>query len=697
MVSLAAPVGGTMLPPPTPLPKRPTMGLKRDSSHLDTDDEAALSHTTKRLKVEFSDDVEIRIIGDDTDKSFAWVKEKVRAALHSHLAPGEAHDDAEYAKLLQVLGEDAYSSDAPTTNLLKKYILAMGSHISVLGQCSKLVLAVLDLSWLGRDAEFARIYEEFLRVLANTHGKFTMPMMERLVSNFERLPASMGRLPGEDLIDRTTMFERLHEVIGTIILRVPSTSSALLRMLKNQFPNDMSSAKGYLQYQRHMLRLAKEIPEIKGEIMSLIMQRLVDIDVQIQQDIEDLEDDAEERLLQRDHRTPGGAADDDDDSDDDSVSESEMTTTNEEMRLKELRLKVAKMDGTQDLLFEHYQPAFTPKSSPRTNDAYQELLSHFNNFIMPHRSRHAQFLLFHFAQYSSAYSEDFINRFIKRTTDRDVAAPLRLQACAYVASFTARASHLPMHLVQRVFAELGRVMDDLRYMYEPNCHGPDRKMYGMYYAIAQALLYIFCFRWRDLVDPTKLGDMTEEDIIAEQRDLPWIAGVKETLNRNIMSALNPLKVCSPAIVGEFAKIAWHLRFLYVFSLIERNKRVRLGQAPQLYSLTGGVDLGRRETAWDRKTGDSHHQLEAYFPFDPYHLPQSKRWIEGLFNEWRLPQGLENDEEEEEEEEEEEDEDGSDDEGEAKDAQAYESDDDSIPEDNFAAPPLSSPGVTLISG
>lgn len=690
MVSLAAPVG-QMPPPPTPLSKRPTMGLKRDSSYLDTDDEAGLSQTTKRLKVEFSDDVEIRIIGDDTDKTFAWVKEKVRSAIHSHLAPGEAKDDAEYAKLLHLLSEDAYSSDAPTTNLLKKYIQAMTPHVNVLGQCSKLVMAVLDLSWLGRDESFAQIYEEFLRILANTHGKFTYPMMERLVSNFERLPASMGRLPGEDLMDRATMFERLHEVIGSIISRVPSASSALLRVLKNQFPNDMSTAKGYLQYQRHMLRLANAMPEIKGETMSLIMQRLVDIDVQIQQDIEDLEDDAEERLLQRDRRLPGVAADEDDDSDDDSMSESEMTITDEEMKMKELRLKVAKMDGTQDLLFEHYQPAFTPKSSPRTNDAYQELLSHFNNFIMPHRSRHAQFLLFHFAQYSSAYSEDFINRFIKRTTDRDVAAPLRLQACAYVASFTARASHLPMHLVQRVFIELGRVMDELRYVYEPTCHGPDRKMYGMYYAIAQALLYIFCFRWRDLIDGTKLGDMTEEDVIAEQRDLPWIAGVKETLNRNIMSVLNPLKVCSPAIVGEFAKIAWHLRFLYVFSLIERNKRIRLAQAPQLYNFTGGLDLGRRETAWDRKTGDSHHQLEAYFPFDPYHLPQSKRWIEGEFNEWQLPQGLKNDEEEEEEDEE----DGIDEEEEE--AEEYESDDDSIPEDNIAVQPLSPPGVALISG
>ena len=52
-----------------------------------------------------------------------------------------------------------------------------------------------------------------------------------------------------------------------------------------------------------------------------------------------------------------------------------------------------------------------------------------------------------------------------------------------------------------------------------------------------------------------------------------------------------------------------------------------------------MDIGRRETAWDRLKGDTHHQLEAYFPFDPYHLPKSKRWVENDYNEWELPRGL----------------------------------------------------------
>lgn len=186
----------------------------------------------------------------------------------------------------------------------------------------------------------------------------------------------------------------------------------------------------------------------------------------------------------------------------------------------------------------------------------------------------------------------------------------------------------------------------------------------MYYAVAQAILYIFCFRWRDLANGAASpesddADLREDDVLAEGRELAWYPGIKATMHRNIYSALNPLKVCSPAIVSEFAKIAHHLRFMYVFPKLETNKRVRLGNIAAFYPTGSMSEIGRRETAFDRKTGEAHLQLEAYFPFDPYHLPNSKRWIEGDYNEWKLPAGMRVDEEEEDEDDDDEDEDDDD--------------------------------------
>lgn len=37
------------------------------------------------------------------------------------------------------------------------------------------------------------------------------------------------------------------------------------------------------------------------------------------------------------------------------------------------------------------------------------------------------------------------------------------------------------------------------------------------------------------------------------------------------------------------------------------------------------------------------ELESYFPFDPYGLKKSKKWIEGCYIEWQPVEGLEDDE------------------------------------------------------
>ena len=637
-----------MLPPPTPptLLKRPTLSLKRNSSYMDTDDEAGLSSSTKKLRVAFDPNVDVRILDDWTDKSYDLVKEEVAQGIERHIAPQDQKDDAQYVKLLQLLGHEAFSSEAPRPKLLYKYILAIDSKISSLRECAKLVIAVLDLPWMGRDETFVTLFSRFLCDLAGAHAKYAPAIMERLVSHFAKLPASFGRLPEETPVPRTKMFTRIHLVIKMLLRQIPSTSSALLRMLKQEFPNDLATTKSYLQYQKHLLRLADGIPELKAEILALLVQRLVGVDVQIQQDIEDLEEDAEDKVLRRPSLKDGNG-EDSDDSDNESVSESEGTMTEEEQCLRELRLKVAKMDGTLNLLFEYYTPLLELGSGPQANEAYHQLLSHFTSFILPNRCRHTQFLLFHFSQTNPAYRNQFIEQCLQLSFSGVGSSSQRITACAYLSSFIARGSHISTSAIQNVFNILCQYLEDMRRRYEPSCRGPDRRGYSLYYAVAQAILYIFCFRWRDLVigsstPDSHSEDFNEDDAIAEGHDLAWLPGIKQAISQNIYCTLNPLKVCSQAIVGEFAKIAHHLRFLYVFPKLESNRRVRLGQSSSYYRGGGVNDIARRETAWDRKTGDEHHQLEAYFPFDPFHLPKSKHWIANDYNEWKLPIGMRND-------------------------------------------------------
>ncbi|KAK5113110.1 hypothetical protein LTR62_003689 [Meristemomyces frigidus] len=640
MLSLAS-SAGAMLPPPTPSSIiRPTIG-KRDSSYLDTDDEANLSGATKRLKVAFNPTVDVRTIADDySEKSFDLVKEEVRQGIEGHLAPADRRDDKRYAGLLELLGRDAEFDEAPSSKLLKKYLLAINAKVSSLGQCAKLVTALLKLSWLGRDDAFAALYTQFLASLATAHSKFIPSILEKLVGQFTRLPASTGRLQGEKSVSRARMFDRVHAALIILQQRMPSATATLMRTLQLEFPNDLATTRSYIQYQRHLLRLADALPELKAQILALLTQRLVSIDEQLQIDADDLDEGDEERLFLP---KSAPADEDSDDSDADSGSDSEETMTDEERRLREMNLKLAKLDSTMDLLFEYYTPLVQTGLKAELNDAYQELLSHFETFILPHRTRYSQFLVFHFSQTLPEHAILFARQCLHSIFDSGRSLSLRLHACAYLASFTARGARLSRDLIQEIFAGLCQQLDTMRKRYEPGCRGPDKRSYAVYYAISQALLYIFCFRWRDLAlgptDPEPGDEETsEDDLLADGRELVWLPTMKEILPKNIHSRLNPLRVCSPAIVGEFAKLARHVGFLYVFSIVESNKRVRLGNA---YAARATVtsEVGRRETAMDRKLGEAHLQLEAYFPFDPYALPNSKHWVVGDYNEWRDPEGM----------------------------------------------------------
>jgi RNA polymerase I-specific transcription initiation factor RRN3 len=114
-------------------------------------------------------------------------------------------------------------------------------------------------------------------------------------------------------------------------------------------------------------------------------------------------------------------------------------------------------------------------------------------------------------------------------------------------------------------------------------------------------------------------------------------------------------------------MAHHLRFLYVFPLLETNKRIRLAR-----SLGGGgyMDgVGARETALTMKKGEESFLLDAYFPFDPYVLPRSKRWLEQDYVEWKPVPGMQPPRDEEDEDDEEDDEGDEDDDEEDEDEES----------------------------
>jgi RNA polymerase I-specific transcription initiation factor RRN3 len=458
---------------------------------------------------------------------------------------------------------------------------------------------------------------------------------------------SSGRLLGFPDVGREQLQSRVHVALKYLLSLIPSASGTLSPILSVKFPFGDETKKTHIAYINNLISLLKYAPELKSDILTLVTDRVVKIDVQMQVDLDDLDDGVAAAVVQALSLNPSdfevaGDGEDTDNSDIDSVTSDE-SLNDDAKRIKEVKGNVEKMDAILDLLFTIYDPFFSNPNSVEAIAMFETLLSHFATIILPtYRSRHTQFLLFHFAQMSETLVDRFAGTCVQLAFQSTRPAILRQSSAAYLASFVARGSQVQPYVVRTVFELIGNNLDNIRTENELTCRGPDLQKYSTFYAMTQALLYIFCFRWRDLLE--KSADIEEDDPTAFlNQDLDWILGVKETLSRTIYSKLNPLKICSPSIVSEFAKIAHHLKFMYVYALLEKNKRIRLSQ----FATSRGS--GALRDTGNGGNSESWHQLDAYFPFDPYQLPVSKRWLEGDYVQWKGIPGLSQDDEDDEEE------------------------------------------------
>ncbi len=603
----------------------------------------------KKRKVTFDPEVDIRIVGNDNDKSLELVIEEVRRAIERH-AQGEK---AAYDGLKGLFKAEPTADDSPSSGLLQKYIIALANHAPLLDHdCKGLVHAAIDCSWVARNEYFVRSYRSFFRSLLSVQPGYLSTILQMLVTLFLDAPKANARQKDDPPVSIAEMQSRTHDFLKYILRSNPMASSFLSPVLASTFPFSDENAKTHARYIRNLLKIPEYCPEIKGEILSLVTDKLVKIDVQMQVDMEDLDDDLEEQLL-------GNATEDEDEEDDISDNESvssEESLDPEEQRVRDIKEVILKLDTIMDLQFTYYDSFFEKGDRFVISGIFESLLSQFANIVLPtYRSRHTQFLLFHFSQISPDLVERFAGCCSHLAFDMRRPQLLRNSALAYLASFIARGAHVSGSIVRDIFDLLCSHLDNMRISHEPKCQGPDLRRYSAYYSISQALIYIFCFRWRDIIVTPDGNPPTDEEVVYQEGDFTWYNRTQEVMRRNIFCKLNPLKVCAPTIVAQFARMAHHLRFMYIYPLIETNKRVRLARALNTGYLNG---IGGRETALSMKNGAQTFLLDAYFPFDPYVLPKSKRWLEGDYVQWKPVPGMlvEKDDDEDNEDDEDDDED-----------------------------------------
>ncbi|KAL2113326.1 hypothetical protein VUR80DRAFT_4378 [Thermomyces stellatus] len=619
---------------------------KRRADAFDADDGEDQPSTPKRRKVLFSDSSPV--VHEFGGRTLADVRAEVRRTLDQH----RRGDDEEYAVLKRHFStdrrgsiDDEYDEDEPPIkpHELTQYVLALASCAPTLKEkpFRDLASTVLNCTWVGRDERFVQAYVEFLAALASV-GAYLHEALDIIFEFFSETRRSGWSVAGYPDVPKSVVEDRLHAALRRLLRVSPAAVRSVMAVAKSKYPVQEDDKRTHASYVDNMLRIREYAPDLGRSLLNLVIEQLVNVDVNMQTDLDDLDDEltaavhralAESRV--RALENPG----DDDESDEESDDEDDDEANLGLQRIKSVRNHIEVLDIVMDTLFKFYAPYFDDPHSETAISQCKVLLSQFTDIILRMRkSRHTQFLLFHFVQKSDQLTTMFIET-CERIAFSSSPSVLGDYAVAYLASFLARGAHIPAYIVQGVFRRLLQCLERRRATYEKTCQGPNITKYYSYYALCQATFYIFCFRWKDLVVSAPEYVDPEDPLSYVGQDIDWGDNTRRIFKNNAHSKLNPLKVCSPGIVEEFAKLAHKLNLVYVYPVLEINKRVRLSQFVRVsYSSGGGLrDIG------SESRDDGSLQLDSYFPFDPYQLPSSKEWVEGDYLSWNPIVGLNADE------------------------------------------------------
>ena len=452
----------------------------------------------------------------------------------------------------------------------------------------RFVNEILKISWAVQPRPVVAAFKHFLVNLASAQCFYVRAIMCMLVKHF--MGAKVCKTQ-EEIEAEKEAFDNVHETIQSMLKVDPIRARQhLLKYSKECLPFMLTQETR--SHTNFILNLARELtyleqPDDRKVIWQIIIDRLVQLDAYLPK-LTDYEEDS-------------------DDEDDTTVFAMDKPDQGDaKPKLGDDQIARLNLDQAMNGMFMFVDNQFSHASL--RSSLFRELLTVFESHILPtYATGHVQFLLFRLLSLdqNGSYTTRFLDGLWSKFCDPSTPGILRQAAVAYIASLIARGKFCDLSvskiclqkMVEWVHAYLaardgvkGRQSD---YMFV------DIKAHGPFYAACQSALYIFAFRHQEFV--------ANEKMLAFLRSL--------NLQTIVTSHLNPLRVCLPPVVKNFASIARHYQLVYCDTIIERNNRISLPVVGNLSAL-GSSGVGGKPLL-----------LDAFFPFDPYTLKDSGKFVE----------------------------------------------------------------------
>ncbi|SPO21500.1 related to RRN3 - RNA polymerase I specific transcription factor [Ustilago trichophora] len=481
------------------------------------------------------------------------------------LSEKEKGNTGPYYELLVQFAEPSTGRSGASVSSLRSLLAALSHVVSDLDRShAKLVESIFALPWTSMDDSFAQMWIKFVCSLVSARSEWLSVILTKatkaLSYRLEWLPYQFADETGKrsvSTLKRRQVYERVHLLIRSLLSVVPTLPGVLGPLLVQFLPHKMVHRSDQLVYMRNILHVSEYCAELSEAILGAVIDRAIQLDVEIQVELDEFDDDEAEELgldfedpfeQALDDIDDGDSSDDDGDSDegdfadnlsdlsdenyDQNVATDEQKRTQEDLQrsMRRIRESVAKLDAIMIALFEHlrkldaqyvagansltYSSANNSPMDADTNrrNLFHTLLSIFARNILPtFRSRHVQFLLFWFNSLDPEFSDYFLGVLLEKSLysrrvemgDKEEPAVIRSAAAGYVASFVSRASYVDGPTTRVVLYNLCAYLDahideSSRTDTEAGSAAPGSTTHSVFYSVVQAAFYIFCFRWRDL-------------------------------------------------------------------------------------------------------------------------------------------------------------------------------------------------------
>lgn len=534
------------------------------------------------------------------------------------LAAASKHETADYEKLILDL-RDLRIDDPASDKFLQLRLRAMSQAVSFINERDHEILLshVLGMSLWMHGLEVADALTEFVINLATANGRCVVQCLDMLVRNF--LPPSCGLpvfidffsrralmkgMPKEMLVQqkaahmerKEAVLNRLHFAIGRIAELVPMTAFRLQPVILQRMPHRIVDKEWNALYLENMLRLEQSSAEdfIQKQMLMAVVDRLIEIDVEIRwEDIVREEDSNKVFVFDMELDETS------EENETGSIDPTGRFSNLDGERKQTLGAVADKMDILMDMTLQHLQVC---ADEGRNGQVFDVLMKSFQSTILDtYKSKFTQFLIFHVCSLApTTCGAKFAALLCDTLISTERAPNTRMCAAAYLASYLARAKYLPLAVIS---SSLERIVGwCVKYAPRQNEKkgglAVDGGVSGVFFSACQAVMYILCFRMKKLMD-----DSEQHTVLSS---LP----IEQLLRHN----LNPLKLCLPSIVEEFLKQAKAAQLVDSRLLSEINMAVELLPS----STFGGIN-----------------RLDMFFPFDPYLLKQSDRFIRPNFIFWSM--------------------------------------------------------------